>query len=254
MATHFSTIGFPLESPEDFRKLAEAATHLGKSHPCSAGNYVQWVGECGAELWVQYGPDGRFLDIQPHFSAYASMRVGLTKRLVRPNDTPLDGAWQGWADPIEDEDPSQGRYQLTFEAPDFAMHDDVQLPQLVGVQLAAFAHRIDLFEDETAFHASPRVAGRLEPQAFIPSSQPVRDGGRQGPEIEPQPAEALVCGHILKFERRVNELTGRGFYWMLLETDGGRIDLLADPELITDEPVVGGVAMSVCWLSGRLWA
>ncbi|MDB5387959.1 MAG: hypothetical protein JWM11_3605 [Planctomycetaceae bacterium] len=252
MATHFSTIGFALETPEDFRILAAMVTDLGEIFECPAGRYVRWAGDCGAELWVQYNSDGRFLDIQPHFSAQATMRIGVTTRLPRPTDTALDGAWQGWADPVEDEDPSQGRYLLTFEAPDFALHHDLPLPILAGVQLAAFAHRLDLFESEDAFYSSPLVAGRLNAQAFIPSAQPVRQGGRNGPETEPLSAEALVCGHILKTERLINDLTGRPFYWLLLETDGGRIDLLADPELVTTEPQTGGVAMTVCWLSGRI--
>lgn len=254
MATHFSTIGFPIHDPEDFQTLATVVKANGKPLECRAGRYFHWVGDCGAELWAQYSFNGKFLDIQPHFSAQATMRVGVTKRLVRPNDTALDGAWQGWADPLEDEDPSQGRYQLTFEAPDFALHDDLQIPLLAGVQLAGFAHRLDLFDSEDAFHASPLVGGRLNPQAFIPSALPVRQGGRTGPESEPQPAEALVCGHILQCDRRSNELTGLPFYWLLLETDGGRLDLLVDPELVKVEPEIGGVAMTVCWLSGRVLA
>lgn len=252
MATHFSTIGFPLQTPEDFRKLADTVTGQGEVFDCPTGRYVRWAGDCGAELWVQYSHDGRFLDIQPHFSAQATMRIGLTTRLPRPTDTLLDGAWQGWADPLEDEDPSQGRYLLTFEAPDFAFHNDLPLPILAGVQLAAFAHRLDLFDSEEAFQESPRVAGRLAAQAFVPSAQPVRQGGRNGPETEPQSAEALVCGHILQSRQLFNDLTGLPFYWLLLETEGGRIDLLADPELVGVEPQVGGVAMSVCWLSGRI--
>jgi hypothetical protein len=252
MATHFSTLGFPLQDPAEFQTLASAVTDLGEIFDCPAGRYVRWVGSCGAELWVQYSPDGRFLDIQPHFSAQATMRIGLTTRLPRPTDTQLDGAWQGWADPLEDEDPSQGRYLLTFEAPDFALHNDLPLPIFAGVQLAAFAHRLDLFDSEDAFYTSPLVAGRLQAQALIPSAQAVRQGGRNGPETEPLTAEALVCGHILRTERLVNDLTGLPFHWLLLETDGGRIDLLVDPELLKSEPQPGGVAMTVCWLSGRI--
>lgn len=252
MATHFSTLGFSIHEPDDLRRLASAVTKLGQAYDCPTGQYVRWVGDCGAELWVQYDPEGRFLDIQPHFSAQATMRVGLTTRLPRPTDTALDGAWQGWADPLEDEDPNQGRYLLTFEAPDFALHNDLTLPIFAGVQLAAFAHRLDVFESESEFYASPLVGGRLNPQAFVPAVQQERHGGKNGPETEPQSAEALVCGHILKSERLVNDLTGLPFYWLLLETDGGRIDLLADPELITSEPQPGGVAMTMCWLSGRV--
>jgi hypothetical protein len=248
MASHFSTIGFPLETPDDFPALAKRVADSSEVLPCPGGSYLHWVGASGAELWVQLDEGGRFLDIQPHFSAMATMRVGLTKRLLRPTDTPLDGAWQGWADPLDDEDPSLGRFELTFEAPDFGLNSELQLPIVVSVQLAAFAHQVTLFDTEEEFRESPLVAGRLDVQSFIPSPQRVRERG----ETEPQRAEALVCGHILKVQQLTNDLTGLPFYWLLLETDGGRIDLLIDPELLPHEPPAGGIIMTVCWLSGRI--
>lgn len=248
MATHFSTLGFQLGSANDFPDLARQVAPSSEILACPGGSYVHWVGESGIELWIQVDQNGRFLDIQPHFSAQATMRVGVTKRLERPTDTKLDGAWQGWADPLDDEDPSQGRFEITFEAPDFRLHHELQLPVLASVQLAAFAHRVSLFETEEAFRDSAEVGGRLEPQSFISSPQKVRQGG----ETEPQTAEALVCGHILKAQQLTNDLTGLPFYWLLLETLGGRIDLLIDPELLPYEPPLGGIIMTMCWLSGRI--
>lgn len=248
MATHFSTLGFQLNSPDDFPALARRVADSSEILKCPGGCYLRWVGESGAELWVQLDEDGRFLDIQPHFAAMATMRIGLTNRLLRPTDTPLDGAWQGWADPLDDENPSNGRFEITLEAPDYGLHGDLELPVAVSMQVAAFAHQVTLFETEDEFRNSPQVAGRLEPQAFVPAKQRVRERG----ETEPQRAEALVCGHILQAKQLHNDLTGLPFYWLLLETDGGRIDLLVDPELLTHEPPIGGIIMTVCWLSGRV--
>lgn len=248
MATHFSTIGFQLNNPEDFPALAKHIAGSSEALPCPGGTYLHWRGDCGAELWVQVDPQGRFLDIQPHFSAMATMRIGLIQRLARPTDRPLDGAWQGWADPLDDENPSNGRFELTFEAPDFQLHHELELPVVASVQVAAFAHSITVFNSEDAFRASPQASGRLEPQSFIPSPQRVRLGG----ETEPITAEALVCGHLLQVRRLINDLTGLPFYWLLIETLGGRIDLLVDPELLSEEPAVGGIVMTVCWLSGRV--
>ncbi len=248
MATHFSTLGFHLHSPDDFPALAKQVAESSEILRCPGGCYLRWVGGSGAELWVQLDENGRFLDIQPHFAALATMRVGVTKRLSRPTDTPLDGAWQGWADPLDDENPSNGRFEVTFEAPDFGLHHELELPVVVSVQVAAFAHQVTLFETEEEFRNSPKVGGRLEPQSFIPAAQRVRERG----ETEPLRAEALVCGHILKAQQLRNDLTGQPYYWLLLETDGGRIDLLIDPELLPCEPPIGGIVMTVCWLSGRI--
>lgn len=209
---------------------------------------MHWKGDCGAELWIQVDRQGRFLDIQPHYSSMATMRIGLIRRLARPTDRPLDGAWQGWADPLDDEDPQNGRFELTFEAPDFQLHHDLELPIVASVQLAAFAHTISVFDSVESYRAATVSGQQLEPQSFIPSTQTVRERG----ETEPLTAEALVCGYILQYRLLVNDLTGRPFYWIFVETLGGRIDLLVDPELLSEEPIVGGVVMTLCWLSGRV--
>ena len=248
MVTHFSTLGLPLKSPDDFRELAAQVVKFGQTCPCPGGSYVYWKGDWGAELWVQLDHEGRFLDIQPHFASMSAMRIGITKRLNRPTDMPLDGAWQGWLDPIDDDDPASGRCEVTFEAPDFALHHELSLPVLASVQLAAFAHQVTVFETEQAFCEAPQTKDRLNPQSFIPAQQRVRDGG----ETEPQLAEALVCGHILKSELLCNDLTGLPFYWLLLETTGGRLDLLVDPVLMPSASPTGGIVMTVCWLSGRI--
>ncbi|MES2793285.1 MAG: hypothetical protein V4719_26985 [Planctomycetota bacterium] len=248
MVTHFSTIGFPVSSPDDFHLLAKSVAEIGQIRNCPGGCYIQWRGASGVELWVQLDESGRFLDIQPHFSGMAAMRVGVTKRLSRPTDTPLDGAWQAWADPIEDENPADGLFELTFEAPDFALQLDLQLPLLATAQLAAFAHEVTFFEDEAAFRAAPQVNGRLEAQSFTPAPKRVREGG----ETEPQTAEALICGHVMRVEMLTNELTGLSFYWLLVETAGGRVDLVIDPQLVPVELTAGGIVMAFCWLSGQL--
>lgn len=249
MASHFSSIGFPLSQPEHFQVLSDALSEQGEAYACPFGRYVRWAGASGAELWFQYDHHGGLLDIQPHFAAMAALRLGITTRLPRPTDTKLDGAWQGWLDP-PDEDSSTGRCLVTFEAPDFTLHQDVHLPVITAVQMAAFAHSLTCYESEESFLKDAAVAGKLNAQSFVPATQRKRDRG----ETEPLQAQALVCGYLLRCELLHNEMTGVPFYWLLLETEGGRLDLLVDPEIMTSEPREGGIVMTVCWLSGRLLA
>jgi hypothetical protein len=49
-----------------------------------------------------------------------------------------------------------------------------------------------------------------------------------------------------------NQRTKANFYWFLVETLGGEIDVVADPKLIASEPQLGGVVSGQFWLSGRL--
>jgi hypothetical protein len=47
-------------------------------------------------------------------------------------------------------------------------------------------------------------------------------------------------------------LTGREFWWALVESYGGIYDVVIDAELVEDAPRVGGVVNGTFWLSGRV--
>ena len=65
-------------------------------------------------------------------------------------------------------------------------------------------------------------------------------------------ATAVISGHVLKSERRMNHETGKEFRYILLRTQGGTVDVVADPDIITGYPRVGGVVSGVFWLSARV--
>ena len=64
----------------------------------------------------------------------------------------------------------------------------------------------------------------------------------------------MLSGKIKEFELKKNQLSGGNFYWFLVETSGGEIDVVADPKLIPQEPQTGGIIYGNFWLSGRIIA
>jgi hypothetical protein len=59
---------------------------------------------------------------------------------------------------------------------------------------------------------------------------------------------------VLAADKKINVLTGRAFYWALVETYGGAYDAVIDSSLLSGVPVVGGVITGSFWLSGRIIA
>ncbi|RMG40631.1 MAG: hypothetical protein D6732_03155 [Methanobacteriota archaeon] len=57
--------------------------------------------ECGAELWLQTDANNELVGMTPFFAGDARIRVRLVARVARPDDTPLEGAFYGWAAPDE---------------------------------------------------------------------------------------------------------------------------------------------------------
>jgi hypothetical protein len=185
--------------------------------------------------------------MNPNFSGESAVRVGLTARVARPEDTALDGAFHGWAVP-EGDDPKTGCYPFVFDAPDFRLLDDLRLPAIVGAQIAAFAHEVSLFSSPGEHAASQTGGVKFSSRSFIPSGL----FSPSGSVTEPLQAQAIFSGHIREAESRRNELTGKLFWWALVETLGGSFDVVIDPELLETSPKVGGVLSGAFWLSGRL--
>jgi hypothetical protein len=185
--------------------------------------------------------------MNPHFSGESAVRVGLVARIIRPDGTDLDGAFHGWVAPAGD-NPESGCYPFVFDAPDFQLHHQMHLPAIAEAQVVAFAHEVSLFTSPEAHAAWQTGEIKFASQSFIPSGL-FSPGGES---TEPPEAQAIFTGHILKTEIRRNELTGKRFYWALVETLGGKFDVLFDPELVADSPTVGGVLSGAFWLSGRL--
>jgi hypothetical protein len=105
-------------------------------------------------------------------------------------------------------------------------------------------HRHSRYPDEAAYHS----AQEREPfaaESLIPSGLFAGQG-------EVERAEAVFAGRVLRAEVRSNPASGTAFHVLLVRTLGGIFDVVADPTVVTGEPVVGGVVRCVAWLSGRV--
>jgi hypothetical protein len=247
MPSHLSSIGMPVKSQEDFRNLVERIADSCASIDLPHGRYLHWASKSGAELWLQVDANNDFVGMTPHFSGESVVRVGLTQAIARPDETGFDGGFQGWAAPASAA-PESGCYPFVFDAPDFRIHDHLQLPARWDVQIAAFAHEIKLFHSSEAYAASQTSEIKFASQSFIPSGLFLPDGAI----TEPPEARAIFTGHIRRTECRTNDLTSHPFWWALVETLGGVFDVVIDSELAEHPPVWGGVLSGAFWLSGRL--
>jgi hypothetical protein len=68
-----------------------------------------------------------------------------------------------------------------------------------------------------AYEANPTGDLRLASRSFIPTGlfTPAGDS------IIPPQARAIFAGHVLAADEKINVLTGRAFYWALVEAYGG---------------------------------
>jgi hypothetical protein len=253
MPSHFSTIGLPFASNEQLGGLLESLIEHTETLGWRKGGwnefnrYHRWSSNCGAELWIQVASNNEIIGVNPHFVGESTVRVGLTAKVSRPGESGGDGAFHGWAQPTGD-DPDSGCYPFVFDAPDFCCHENIAMPSIANAQIAAFAHELTIFSSEEEYDASQTGEMKFASQSFIPSGL----FSPSGESTQPPQAQAVFTGHILKTEYRTNEVSGVRFLWAKVETLGGVYDVVADCELVTTTPVVGGILSGAFWLTGRL--
>lgn len=166
MPTHMSAIGFAVETQQDFQEFASIALARGESLSSTNGIYVKWSPGNGVELWAQGDRNNTFVGLNPHFYGGGRMRVVLTER-ISANDATLDGSFYAWAGPEFATESKQGLFPFVFDSPDFDRHANLTLPCAVDLQISAFAHSIDIYQDDSAFEASQDEDGRFAPESFI---------------------------------------------------------------------------------------
>lgn len=240
-----SDIGFNIETDEQFQELAERAYDEGEVFETPDGTYIKWAPGDGVELWLQVDHEGA-VAVNPHFSGTGLARVALNKKILRTEGNLLDCAFHAWANPHGAASES-GDCPFVFDVPDYQLNA-IELPAFVTIQLAAFAHELESFDNDEAYYQSQPSEFQFASESFIPSGLFLPGGEK----IEPPLAEAVFTGHILETSLVTNVVTGAEFCWARTRTIVGEIDVVADPVLLNGPMIEGGVLTGSFWLSGRL--
>jgi hypothetical protein len=240
--SNLSDIGFPTKSNEELNDLVERWLRDVTEIRCPKGTYLTFSDPSGAQIYLQMDTSGEFTGLNPYYAGSSRRRVYITG-LIERDSSPLDGGLHAWAN-AEKED--EGDYPFVFDVPDiFTAPTD--FPKVAEIQLNAFAtNDLEMFETEDAFFAAQAGEPKFAAQSFIPIGL-----FRENDGIPPQ-AHGRFAGQVKDFARKTNHLTGTDFYWFLVETLGGEIDVVSDPNYVKIEPRTGAILSGSFWLTGRI--
>lgn len=246
--SNLSDIGFPVRNEQDVNAMIEAVIEQPlEPTKCYYGFYLKFADASGAEIYLQGSRDQELVGFNPHFAGKSRRNVTLLKAIERDSST-LDGGFVANAAEgkvISDE------YDFVFDAPDFRLNEITEFPVNCDIQLTAFASNdLKIFANEVEFYYAQDVETQMSLKSFFASGLYLtRDN--QIPVETPRPI-GIISGEIKEFDLRKNELSGENFYWFLIETLGGEVDVVADPKLVAIEPKIGGSIRGQFWLSGRI--
>lgn len=240
--SNLSDVGFPISSNEELNKLIESWLKNVTEIPCRKGAYLKFADESGAEIYLQTNFGGELAGFNPYFNGKSRRKVFINE-LIERDTSELDGGFHAWAN-AEKED--EGDYPFVFDVPDMFI-SRIELPIACEIQLNAFAtNDLAMYGDEQAFYDSQKEEPKISARSFIPIGL-----FRQSEGIPPQ-AHGQFAGTIKDFELKTNQFTGAQFYWLLVETLGGELDVVSDTAYIKNEPQIGSIIHGSFWLTGRI--
>lgn len=248
MPSQFSAIGFDVASGDDLAALATRVAERADTIDASAGQYLKWAPPSGEQLWLQVKRNGDAMGMNPHFEGRSSVPVTVEARIARTGQTPLDGAFLGWANPPAGT-ATGGDYPFAFDCPDAALNEALTLPVTLTAQIAAFAQQLTVYASPADYEIAQAEQGlSFGVRSFIPSGLI----SPSGEPVTPPESHALISGVVIEAEERRNTLTGLPFWWALVDTIGGTYDVVIDPALLSQAVRTGNVLSGWFWLSGRL--
>ena len=137
--------------------------------------------------------------------------------------------------------------------PDFRLVETEKFPVEKDIQLTAFASNdFQIFASEDDFFDSQESELKYASKSFVPIGLFSFDEN-ENIDLNVVRPIGKFAGEIKASDLRTNQLSGQDFYWFLVETLGGEIDVVADPKFVTEEPKVGGIVSGQFWLSGKIY-
>ncbi len=247
--SNFSNIGFNVSTQKEFQQLLEKAYRTSNAIKINEGAYSVYTDISGAQLFIQFDKTNSCIGANPHFKGISKRIVCLTNALERP-ESELDGAFHCWADPSEENNPDSGAYPFVFDLPDFKTFGQIDFPKNHDIQLTAFAQELSIYDSEKEYEESQTTEQKWATQSFVPSG--LFSFGEEEKDPNPPQATGMFTGIIKQFDKKRNELTSEEFYWLLVETLGGEVDVVADIRFFEKAPVLNGIVQGLFWLSGQL--
>ncbi len=248
MPSHLSTLGFAVETEAEFWELAQQVGPESDGLAVEGGTYFHWS-DGPVELWLQVTRGEQFVGLNPHYFGPSSVIARLTERVPGADGNPLDGGFR--AELFHSEESDEVLAEFAFDSPEFARLSAVPLPAVVRLQLAAFAHELEVFDSPESFAEAQELAREasepaLEPTHFAAARPDAGGGGR---------ARVYLTGAILASAEQTNVLSGIRYHWAQVAVLGGpgTVDVVCDASLWGGATLPeGGVLSGTFWLSGRV--
>ena len=234
--SHLDSIGFNINSSEEFEALMAKVFEEGVEYKVDEGTYVVYTNESGAQIYAQLDNEGNFLGFMPFYDAQITKEVKLESFVKNEDLSPLDMRYNARSQ-LE-------TYPFVFDT----VNGKTKRLEVKNQELAfvAFPTEIAYFETAEAFvSAMPELSATY----FIPVGLMTPEGT---PTDNPEPY-AMFIGEIKSIEKKTNSYSNQEFYVFELSALEGDVTVVASINSLNNvEPKVGGFINGVYWMGAKV--
>lgn len=233
--SHLESIGFKIESSEQFEALMSKVFEEGKKIEVEGGTYVVYTDESGAELYTQLDTSGEFIGFMPFYNATITRNLHVESSIKNDDLTPLDKRYFA---------KSQERtYPFVFDVVNANQRDIESQPQTLP--FVAFPTEIELFSSAEDFlEEMPELSATY----FIPVGLMTPEG-----EVNENPEPyAMFISKIKSVETKKNAYSNKDFYVLEVAALEGDLTIVTSIESLKNEPKVGNFLNGVYWMGTKV--
>lgn len=256
MVSHFEDIGFNIKNKDDFKLFINRIVQNGKKKPTKIGNYYLFSPDGKIEVWV-FTKQGDFRTITPFYNGKSKLPVLIENIFESENKATKIRCW---VNPNEKSD--DGEVPFVFEVPDYwLVNKSLKTKGRHFIRLTAFAEEASFYENEQDFSKNAPINKEIrESTKKFPRDRQIRGyasnhfiplGTFSKTEGQEDETNAKFAGKIKELQLITNKFTKNNFYWMVVETFFGELDVVCAEKAFSSKPKVGGILDGTFYLGGK---
>ncbi len=240
MPNHYSDIGFEIKSSDDLNRIIGQLMPIGKVIRKGFCKYWLITVDTHIEFWQHMKSKNTFDSFEMHYNSQNLIPVRFDHWVNRSADKSNGSAyvWYHFDGDL---------FPFVVDIPDAGFYKKVKENQILNLQVSCFAEKLELFKTDTDYEASQTNESKFATEFFIPTGTFSPDDNEKEPT-----AYSWFAGHILSFEKRTNSVCKKEYYHFGVTCQEALFDIVADSELVTEVPVIGGILKTSCWMSGKV--
>ena len=231
MPSHYSDMGFSVAGANDLKRIMKELPEAACKIETSEGYYNYCVADGCIEFWVHYNTDDEMMSLDFHYNNNHAVPV----RMVRW----LEYAEQMQSSTIKVSYPREETlFPIIADVANADMHREIMRGDDLMLQVSCFAETMSLL------YASD--TGYTKENCFVPAGS-FEDNGTTS-----VPANAMICGTVIDHKKCQNSIDGGLYYVITIRCHDALLDVIADAEFVTKEPIKGSIVKGTFWLSGKI--